>query len=172
MIARRLPLLALVIVVLAVWWAAGWGRLPADPRRFFSQQEIERANDYQGARYAAFAIGTTLGLALLAALAFTPAGDLLLRLVQSWPWPLGAAAAVVVTSVAVALLRLPVSFWRGYLHERDWGFSTQSVAGWFGDWGKALGISVVLSALVVTGLIALIRLLPRAWPIVAAVAGA
>jgi STE24 endopeptidase len=172
MIARRLTLLALVIVVLVVWWASGWGRLPADPRRFFSEQEIEQANDYQGARYAAFAIGTILGLAILAALAFTPAGDLLLRPVRSWPWPLAVAAAVVVTSVAVAVLRLPVSFWRGYLHEREWGFSTQSVAGWFGDWGKAVGISVLLSALVVTGLIALIRLLPRAWPAVAAVAGA
>jgi STE24 endopeptidase len=79
---------------------------------------------------------------------------------------------VVFTSVAVAAARLPVSFWRGYVHERAWGFSTQSVAGWFGDWGKALGISVLISALVLTGLVALIRLLPRTWPAVAAVAGA
>jgi STE24 endopeptidase len=148
------------------------GRVPADPRRFFTEQEIERANDYQGPRYAAYAIGTILGLALLAALAFTPAGDVVLRPVRSWPWPLAVAGAVVLTSLTVAAVRLPVSFWRGYLHERAWGFSTQSVAGWFGDWGKALGISVLVSALVLTGLIALIRLLPRSWPAVAAVAGA
>jgi STE24 endopeptidase len=172
MIARRLMLLALVVIILAVWWASGLGRLPADPRRFFTEQEIERANDYQHARYAAYAIGTILGLAVLALLAFTPVGDLLLRTVRSWPRPLAVAAAVVLTSVMVAALRLPVSFWRGYLHERAWGFSTQSVAGWFGDWGKALGISVLISALVLTGLVALIRLLPRTWPAVAAVAGA
>jgi STE24 endopeptidase len=172
MVARRLTLLALVVVILAVWWASGFGRVPADPRRYFTEQEIERASDYQGVRYVAYAIGTILGLALLAALAFTPAGDLLLRPVRSWPWPLAVAAAVVFTSVAVAAARLPVSFWRGYVHERAWGFSTQSVAGWFGDWGKALGISVLISALVLTGLVALIRLLPRTWPAVAAVAGA
>ncbi|HEV8572021.1 MAG TPA: M48 family metallopeptidase [Actinomycetota bacterium] len=170
--ARRLIFWALMIVIVAVWWASGLGRLPADPRRFFSEQEIARAHDYQGPRYAAYAIGTILGLAVLAVLAFTPAGDLLLRPVRSWPWPLAAAGAVVFTTVAVALVRLPVSFWRGYLHEREWGFSTQSVAGWFGDWGKALGISVVISALVLAGLVALIRFLPRTWPAVAAVAGA
>ena len=172
MIARRLTLLALLAVILAVWWASGLGRVPADPRRFFTEQEIQRANDYQGPRYAAYAIGTILGLALLAALAFTPAGDLLLRPVRSWPWPLAVAAVVVLTSVAVAAVRLPVSFWRGYLHERAWGFSTQSVGGWLGDWGKALGISVLISALVLTGLVALIRLFPRTWPSLAAVAGA
>jgi STE24 endopeptidase len=172
MIARRLTIAALVVVVLAVWWASGLGRLPADPRRFFTEQEIDRASQYQGPRYAAYAIGTVLGLAVLAALALTPAGDLLLRPVRSWPWPLAAAAAVVLTSVAVAAVRLPVSFWRGYLHEQAWGFSTQSVPGWFGDWGKALGISVLISALVLTGLVALIRVLPRTWPGAAAVAGA
>jgi STE24 endopeptidase len=170
-ISRRLVLPALVVLIVAVWWASGLGRLPADPRRFFSEQEIARANDYQRPRYAAYAIGTLLGLAALAALAFTPAADLLLRPVRSWPWPLAAASAVVLTMAAVAVARLPVSFWRGYLHERTWGFSTQSVAGWFGDWAKALGVSVVISALVLVGLVALIRLFPRAWPGIAAVAG-
>jgi STE24 endopeptidase len=172
MIARRLVLPGLVIVILAVWWASGFGRLPADPRRFFTEQEIARANAYQGARYAAYAIGTILGVAVLGALAFTSAGDILLRPVRSWPWPLAAAGAVIFTTAAVAIVRLPVSFWRGYVHERAWGFSTQSVAGWFGDWGKGLGVSVVIGAFVLVGLVALIRLLPQAWPAVAAVAGA
>jgi STE24 endopeptidase len=172
MIARRLVLPALVLLIVGVWWASGLGRLPADPRRFFSEQEISRANDYQCPRYAAYALGTILGLAVLGALAFTSAGDLLLRPIRSWPWPLAAGAAVVLTTLAVAVVRLPVSFWRGYLHERAWGFSTQSVAGWFGDWAKAFGVSVVISALVLTGLLALIRLFPRVWPALATVAGA
>lgn len=172
MTARRLAVLALAVVIVGIWWASGFGRLPADPRRFFTEEQIARANDYQGPRYAAFAIGTVIGMAVLAALAFTRAGDLLLRPVRSWPWPLAAAAAVVLTSLAVALARSPVSFWRGYLHERAWEFSTQSVAGWFGDWAKAFGVSAGIGALVLAGLVAAIRLLPRAWPVVAAVAGA
>ncbi|HEV8681979.1 MAG TPA: M48 family metallopeptidase [Actinomycetota bacterium] len=172
MIARRILLLALVLVIVAVWWASGLGRVPADPRRFFSEQEIARANDYQGPRYVAYAIGTILGLAVLAVLAFTSVGDLLLRPVRSWPRPLAATGAVVLTTVAVAVVRVPVSFWRGYVHERAWGFSTQTLAGWFSDWGKALGVSVVISALVLTGLVALIRFFPRAWPSLAVVAGA
>jgi STE24 endopeptidase len=172
MIARRLLLLALVIVIVAVWWVSGLGRVPADPRRFFSEQEIAKADDYQGPRYVAYAIGTILGLAVLAVLAFTLVGDLLLRPVRSWPWPLAAAGAVVLITVTVGIVRVPVSFWRGYLHERAWGFSTQTVAGWFGDWGKGLGVSVAISALVLTGLVALIRLMPRTWPAIAALAGA
>jgi STE24 endopeptidase len=170
-IARRLILPALVVLIVAVWWASGLGRLPAEPRRFFSEQEIARANEYQRPRHTAYAIGTLLGLAALAALALSPAGDLLLRPVRSWPWPLAAAGAVVLTMATVAVIRLPVSFWRGYLHERTWGFSTQSVAGWFGDWAKALGVSAVIGALVLVGLVALIRLFPRAWPGIAAGAG-
>ncbi|MGH2683729.1 MAG: M48 family metallopeptidase [Actinomycetota bacterium] len=172
MITRRLILPALVVAIVAVWWASGFGRLPTEPRRFFTEQEIARANEYQGPRYAAYAIGTVLGLVVLGALAFTSAGDLLLRPARSWPWPLSAGGAVVLTTVAVAVVRLPVSFWRGYLHERAWGFSTQSVAGWLGDWGKGLGVSVLISALILVGLVALIRLLPQAWPAVAAVGGA
>lgn len=171
MIARRVLLLALVLFVIAVWWASGLGRVPADPRRFFDEQEIARANEYQGPRYAAYAIGTILGLAVLAVLAFTSAGDLILRPVRSWPWPLAAAGAVVLTTVTVAVVRVPVSFWRGYLHEHAWGFSTQTVAGWLADWAKGLGVSVAISALVVTGLVALMRLMPRAWPAIAALAG-
>jgi STE24 endopeptidase len=170
--ARRLALLALAVVIVGIWWTSGLGRTPADPRRFFTEDQITRANQYQGPRYVAFAVGTAVGLAVLAVLAFTPAGDLLLRPVRSWPWPLAAAASVLLTMVVLTLARLPVSIWRGYFHERAWGFSTQSVAGWFGDWGKALALSVGISALVLTGLIALIRLLPRAWPVAAAVAGA
>jgi STE24 endopeptidase len=170
--ARRLALLALAVVIVGIWWTSGLGRTPADPRRFFTEDQITRSNQYQGPRYVAFAVGTAVGLAVLAVLAFTPAGDLLLRPVRSWPWPLAAAASVLLTMVVLTLARLPVSIWRGYFHERAWGFSTQSVAGWFGDWGKALALSVGISALVLTGLIGLIRLLPRAWPVAAAVAGA
>lgn len=172
MTARRLAVLALAVAIVGIWWASGLGRTPADPRRFFTEEQISRADDYQGPRYAAFAVGTAIGLVVLAALAFTRAGDLLLRPVVSWPWPLTAVASVLLTILVVAVARLPVSVWRGYLHERTWGFSTQSLAGWFGDWGKALVITAGISALVVAGLVALIHLLPRVWPVVAAVAGA
>lgn len=170
--SRRLAVVLLAAALLAVWWASGLGGPQVDARRFFSPEEIVRARRYQLPRYGAFALGTAIGLGVLATLAFTRAGDVLLRPVRGWPWPLAAAGAAVLVAAAGALARLPVSFWRGYLHERAWGFSTQSVPGWVGDWAKAVGISALLGAAVMAGLFAAIRLLPRSWPAVAALGGA
>jgi STE24 endopeptidase len=65
---------------------------------------------------------------------------------------------------------LPVSFWRGYLQERQWGFSTQGAAGWLVDMLKGEAVSLLLMSLFWTGLVGLARWLPSAWPVAAAAA--
>ena len=69
-------------------------------------------------------------------------------------------------------VRLPLSFWAGYLHEHDWGFSTQTLAGWGADRLKSLGIGVVLAGSALVGLVAAAHAFPSWWPLVAAVAAA
>src|SRR6187399_1545051 len=100
-------------------------RLAPIPAGFFppfTADEIDRARRYHRPIYVSFALGAALGLATLAVLsAFVtwPAG----------PWwlaaPLFAFAAVALSAV----VRLPVTVWRGWVHERRWGFSTQSASG-------------------------------------------
>jgi STE24 endopeptidase len=84
------------------------------------------------------------------------------------PWwlaaPLFAAASVALATLA----RLPVTVWRGWVHERRWGFSTQSPSGFAADFLKKLLAACVLSAIPVTAVVALSRAFPSWWPAVAA----
>ena len=93
-------------------------------------------------------------------------------LVDGLPWW---AEALVFTGLIVlvqSLVSTPLAFWRGYLHERRWGFSTQSVRGWAADRLKGLGIAVVLTAIPLFALVASVHVFPRWWPIVAAAGAA
>jgi STE24 endopeptidase len=153
-----------VVAVVLLWWASGLGRAAADPRDFFTREQIETARDYQTPRYVTYAVGLAIGVAVLAVLAFTSVGDRLLGPVRRMPWPVAAAGAVALVLLVRAVIRLPLSFWRGHLHERAWGFSTQSGAAWLLDWAKALGISLVLTAIIYVAFVGLVRAFPRAWP--------
>jgi STE24 endopeptidase len=138
------------------------------PAEVFTPEEIERARRYHRPTYVALAIDLALGLGALSALAFGPPGDRLLWAVADLPWW---AATLAATALVVGILwtvRLPLAFWRGYLHERRWGFSTQTPAAWFLDRLKGLGVAAVLDALSLLGLAAAARAFPGAWPAVAA----
>lgn len=135
---------------------------------YFSADEVDRARAYHRTRYRAGAAGAALGLAYLALLAFTPAGRGLAARVDGLPlWAEGLLYPALVLVVG-AVLRLPLSFWRGYLYERRWGFSTQSVRGWMADWAKGVGISVGITSLALLALVETAAWLPRAWPLIAA----
>lgn len=162
----------LIGVVLALWWLSGLGRVPADPRQIFGAEQVARAEAYSAPRYLAGTVAIVLGLAALAILAFTRLGDRVIDPLRGWPWPLAVATAAAVALTARGLARLPPTYWAGHLHERAWGFSTQSSARWLSDWLKGLGIGIVTMALVLVVLFAIIRSFPRLWPALAALAAA
>jgi STE24 endopeptidase len=77
----------------------------------------------------------------------------------------------VLVVVALDLVALPLDVWHGYLREREWGFSTQTLGGWLADRAKGLAVSVVLTVGAWTALVALGRAWPSWW-VVPAAAGA
>ena len=140
----------------------------ADAGELFGREQVERARRYWRPRYAAALANGLLGLALLAVLAFGPPGDRLYALFDGWPRWAAAAGFAAATLVLGAILRLPVSFWAGFEHERTWGFSTQTLAGWVIDWLKSLGMGVALAVPALAGLIGTARAFPSWWPLIAA----
>ena len=128
----------------------------------FTDADLERSRAYHRPRYVALVVDLALSAAALAALTRV---DLGLR------WWLGALATPLVVELALAVVRLPVSWWR-HLHDRAWGLTEQTAAGWAADAARSLTVGAVLA----TGGLALLfgtaHVLPRTWPIVAAVGAA
>jgi STE24 endopeptidase len=144
--------------------------IPAE--EIFSAEQVERARRYHRPIYIVRVAGVVLGLVVLWLLTFTRVGDALYGLVDDWPWwaaALGFSALIVVVQ---SLVFTPLAFWRGYLHERRWGFSTQTVRGWAVDRLKGLGIAIVLTALPLFALLAAVHVFPSWWAVVAAAGAA
>jgi STE24 endopeptidase len=136
----------------------------------FSADDVERARRYHRPLYLALLLDVALAAGVLAALAWSAAGDRLFSVVGSLP-PVAAAAAyaaLVVTSSSV--VRTPPAFWRGWWRERSWGFSTQGAGAWFADRGKSLAVSIVLAAAAWAAAVALARAFPGWWALPAGAA--
>lgn len=72
---------------------------------------------------------------------------------------------VVIFDVGLIVLYLPFNFYRSFIVGHQFGLSTLSPAGWFGDWTKGGLIAVVTDGLLWTGFYVLMRLFPRRWPL-------
>jgi STE24 endopeptidase len=136
----------------------------------FSQEQVDRARRYHRPLYRALLFDLLFAIALLAVCSFTRAADALLA--DGGPWwaaTLGFVAAIAAVST---VLRLPVSFWRSYVHEKRWELSTQALGGWIADAVKSFAVGLVFTWISIGGLIALARSFPSSWPILAAVGAA
>ena len=138
----------------------------------FSPEQIERARRYHRPVYLVRVLGIVLGLLVLGLLSFSGLGDALYELVDGLPWWAAALVFSALVVIVQSLVGTPLAFWRGYLHERRWGFSTQTVRAWAVDRLKSLAIAIVLTAVPLFALIASVHAFPRWWPLVAAVGAA
>ena len=134
----------------------------------FGAEQVERARRYHRPIYLVRVLGIALGLLVLGLLSFTAAGDALYGLVDDRPWWVAALVFPALVVAVDSLPHTPLAFWRGYLHERRWGFSTQTARAWALDRLKGLAIGIVLTALPLFALIASVRAFPSWWPLVAA----
>jgi len=137
-------------------------------RIVFAPDEVERARRYHRPLYIVFLVDTTLGLVALSLIVFTRVGSWLYDVVDELSWWGRALLFPMLVLGVLTLLRLPLSFWRGHVRERRWGFSTQTAGGWLLDRAKGFAVAAVLSAVAVLAFVALARALPGAWPAAAA----
>jgi STE24 endopeptidase len=78
-------------------------------------------------------------------------------------WFLVIAAYVIIYFAVNYLLKLPLTYYQGFLREHDYGLSNQSLAQWFGDSLKSLMVTVVGGTLLVWIPYLLIKKSPRRW---------
>jgi len=121
-------------------------------------QEVRR---YHRPRYIALIADLAVAVAVPAVLA-------LVRPHPDWAWWLAAPLLALGVVWASAFVRLPIDVWRGWVHERRFGFSTQRLGGFLGDWAKGQAVGGALVGTAFLGLVALARWLPDGWPLVAA----
>jgi STE24 endopeptidase len=133
----------------------------SSPDRFFTPEQVERARRYHRPLYLAQGLDLALSLLTLGALAAFADWDF-------GPWWLAAPIFAVIAVTLVTLVRLPVSFWSGYLNERRWGFSTQSLRGFAADILRKVLLGWIFAAVPVLGVVGLAHAFPSWWPAVAA----
>jgi STE24 endopeptidase len=140
--------------------------------QIFDPGQVDRARRYHRPAYLARVAGIALGLLVLGLLSFGALGDWLFGLVDGLAWWGEAIAFSALVALVGSLVSTPIAFWRGYLHERRWGFSTQTLGGWVSDRAKGVAIGMALTVIPMFGLIASVHVFPSWWPLVAALGGA
>ena len=151
---------------------AGYARRVSGVDGVFDREQVERARSFHRPLYLAEVGAIALNFGLLVLLSFTVVGDDLYALTSGWPWAARAVSFSFLVVALTTLVRLPIAFWAGYLHEHEWGLSNQSRRAWAGERAKGLAISLVLITGAFLGLIASARIWPGAWPAIAAAAAA
>jgi STE24 endopeptidase len=131
------------------------------------------AKQYSRGNYALYFAGHAWSFALLGAIVASGLGVKFRQWAQKvarGPNRVVFLTAAIFT-VFVSLASLPLHIYRSFFREKRYGFAHQTVLQWFGDWGKGLGIGIVLGGLFFAALYATARKFPRRfWLIAAAVA--
>jgi STE24 endopeptidase len=162
-----------IIATFARPLAPDLGSVP-DPTRWFSAALLERIAAYRTPLRVAGVAVQIMDLLVPIAIAVTPIGRRLVSRIVAVVGPdrpVRAAAGVVAAIVLLAaLVRVPIGVW-AYHHARAFGLSTQSLAGWFGDWGIARGVELLVAMGLAAAAYAVVRRWPRRWHLIAAPAG-
>jgi STE24 endopeptidase len=136
----------------------------------FSQEDVQRAARYHRPAYLSFAAALVLVSAAYAVLEWSAPGRWLWHRVDGLGWAGSAAVWAAIVVAAAELVRLPLSFWRGFLRERRWGFSTQTLGEWLADRAKGWALGIALTAAAWTAAVGLARAFPGWWVAPAAAA--
>lgn len=71
----------------------------------------------------------------------------------------------------ISLVMLPWSAYVGFIRERHYGLSNQTLPGWLADYIMNFGLELVMAGAATTVFYAIVRKLPRSWPVWGALAG-
>ncbi|HEX3810192.1 MAG TPA: M48 family metallopeptidase [Rhizomicrobium sp.] len=76
-----------------------------------------------------------------------------------WQVPIYVVLYLAITTV----LTFPLTLYEGFFREHAYGLSNQDFGGWFGDFAKDFGVSLIAFVVVATVIYAVVRATPRFW---------
>jgi STE24 endopeptidase len=132
--------------------------------QYFTREEIMMGRKYWREKELLFVVSFVAQMSVLAVVAFGPGGEVLER----WAFNvargkklLGVLLFFLFLWILLRLVNLPINLYNSYVLEHRWGFSTQTMAGWWVDYVKSAVLDLVLS---VVGTVLFFIALKR-WPL-------
>ena len=156
--------LAVAIIILIVNLAVKPSYGP-DTLKYFNSDFLSRASEYSRLSITLSIIGRILSWLIMGIIVWV-----------AWKYfaatpkisILAAAGYIALFYIVLSIIMLPLSFYRGYTIEHQFGQSVQTVGMWFSDYGKSKAIDIAVSAGAMTGIYALMVYVPRHWWLIAA----
>lgn len=136
-----------------------------DPLKYFTQEDIERGRAYRRTGYTIFFVQLAVVVALLLILIYSGAArraDAIITARIS-SYPLRVLVFFVLMFVIYLAVTFPLSYYRSFIVEHEYGFSRQTLGEWAGDYLKGGGISLVIGASLAVGFYWLMKASPRWW---------
>jgi len=134
--------------------------------KYFTREEILFGRQYWRQRQLLFVVSFAIRVSILTAVALGPWGDLLTHRVVRIAQGQKLKAALLFFLILWGILQLaslPLSFYRSYVFEHRWGFSTQTLTGWWADYAKSAALDLVFSAVGALLFFWLLRRWPLSW---------
>ena len=138
-------------------------RIKADPADWFSAGEVEKAKSYQRPLTRLRIADGLIGAGLLLVIISTRAAPRMADALGLDAWIPRLVVTLGAFLVLYSVVDVPFSAWREFVHERTWGFSTQTPGRFVADSLKSLAMSVVLFSVLTIPLWALIRSTDLWW---------
>ncbi|MGH2811874.1 MAG: M48 family metallopeptidase [Actinomycetota bacterium] len=138
-------------------------RIPADPGRYFSEEEIRRSKAYQRPLTYLGMISAAISLIVVVTFIWSQAGRRIIDALNMEAWPLQIVVTMSSLLLVLMLSGIPVGLYRTFVHENKWGFNTQTPAGWVSDLIKSTIIGLVIANVVFLALWFVIRSTDLWW---------
>ncbi|TET48011.1 MAG: M48 family peptidase [Actinomycetota bacterium] len=156
--------LAVAIIILIVNLAVKPSYGP-DTLKYFNSDFLSRASEYSRVSITLSIIGRVLSWLIMGITVWI-----------AWKYfaaapkisVLAAVGYIALFYIVLSIIILPLSFYRGYTIEHQFGQSVQTVGMWFSDYGKSKAIDIAISIGAMTGIYALMVYVPRYWWLIAA----
>lgn len=136
----------------------------ADNGATFSDEQVDRHGAYRRPNYLAFFLSTLLTIVALVLLAKGPFASLVDR-TAGWRggWFVQAMVFGALLTIVLSLVTIPLTYITGFVIPHAWDLSNQTLAAWFADQLRFLGIGAVISAVSAAAFYAVVHWRPATW---------